>query len=87
MSGVADGGAMFVSSSGTHYVHGFMTRVSGNNLDGNYAFTVTVPKYSEQGTWHVFEIYLRDNVNNEIRYNESQLLALGYPTTFTNTGQ
>jgi hypothetical protein len=81
------GGATFTSPSGATNAVGPIAFVSGNNLDGNYDFIVTVPQNSEQGTWHLQNIHFQDNAGNTTSYTESQLSALGYPTTFRNTGQ
>src|SRR5205085_2041169 len=42
------------SPSGGQSVGGsFTTRLSGDTLDGLYQATITLPAYSEQGTWTV----------------------------------
>jgi hypothetical protein len=37
-------------------------RVSGTALDGTYVNNITVPRYSEQGTWTADFFELRDKV-------------------------
>ncbi len=55
---------------------------SGNNLNGNYQYTYSLPKNSETGTWHVSFISMTDNAGNTSSYWENDLKSLGYSTTF-----
>ena|GEM_PF-2397729 len=40
------------------------TRTSGDDLDGTYEATATVPRYSATGTWEVENFFLRDKLGN-----------------------
>ena len=68
---------------------------SGGQTSSNFAFSstvvldttllvpVTVPRYSEPGTWTVASIRLGDRVGNQITLNTAALTAAGYPTALT----
>ncbi|MGA8428524.1 MAG: Ig-like domain-containing protein, partial [Candidatus Sulfotelmatobacter sp.] len=54
---------------------------SGTNLNGTWTETFTVPQFVEPGTWTIGQMTLVDNVGNYKYYYQSDLQALGYPTT------
>jgi len=56
--------------------------VSGNGLDGMYASKLTLPKYSEQGTWMLESFSVHDSVGNDIQLSRNEMAALGFPTEF-----
>jgi hypothetical protein len=60
-------------------------RVSGTALDGTYVKNVTVPRYSEQGTWTADYFEFRDKVGNDRVLRTADLSVAGFPTTFTVT--
>ena len=73
------------------------TRISGTDMDGVYRVTVTLPQYSELGTWKVFVFTLRDQAGNETMLIEDnphgdafmggrhgEVSALGFPISFEN---
>lgn len=73
------------------------TRISGTDTDGVYRVTVTLPQYSELGTWKVFWFSLYDRAGNETFLIEDnphgdafmsgrrgEVSALGFPVTFEN---
>ncbi len=95
LSGVWHGGlfgggtpcqAQFVSPSGNQQATvTFDSRsnlISGNELDGVYSNKMTLPRYSEQGTWKLSSILLVDDVNNQKRLSRADAIALGFPTEF-----
>jgi hypothetical protein len=58
--------------------------VSGTATDGVYQYTMTVPQFSECGSWHVDYLMLVDQVGNTESVSESQSDAAGFPASFTN---
>ncbi|MGQ0824993.1 MAG: hypothetical protein ACT4OX_08205 [Actinomycetota bacterium] len=73
LSGVASGLGSTPSEvilrgpTGAHRIHAVFggTRLdAGDALDGSYVVSVTVPRWSEQGTWTVEEVRLLDEVGN-----------------------
>src|SRR5205085_1931054 len=79
----------FHSPSGNQYVIGLFygdQLVSGSLQDGYYSYTATLPAFSEAGTWHLFSFLLGDAATNNVWLNESQVAALGFPTTFVQSG-
>ncbi len=57
-------------------------RVSGTAQNGGYGFQVTMPQFSETGTWRLSSAYLRDIVGNSRSLTPSDLTSAGAPTTF-----
>ena len=55
---------------------------SGNDLDGVYASKLTMPKYSEQGTWTLEFFSIQDRVGNRIELSRGEMATLGFPTDF-----
>jgi hypothetical protein len=53
--------------------------ISGDTLDGIYEVSLTVPQFSETGTWHVIDLPINDGLN-QIEYNENDLITMGFPT-------
>lgn len=86
LSGVSGLFVTFRGPSGTRSLSGSSTRVSGDGLDGIYTATVTVPRYAERGTWHVTSLQLGDRAGNGRSLAEAELVELGLPATFLNTG-
>jgi len=54
-------------------------RVSGTDLDGIYERSVTLPRYSEQGTWSLEYAWLTDRVGNTRELNRADVIAIGFP--------
>ena len=80
LSGVAEVETEFLSPLGDQYQRCGMSLSSGTNLNGTYQCTITIPAYSEAGTWSVDWFYVQDNVGNWQQYTTSQLQALSFPT-------
>jgi uncharacterized repeat protein (TIGR01451 family) len=80
--------ARFRSPSGNQFADvGFWPPgglISGDELDGIYESKLTLPQHSEQGTWKLDYIYLRDNVGNRRQLSQEDVAVLGFPTTFRN---
>jgi hypothetical protein len=86
-SGVADTGseASFISPSGNHEVFarfGSSQRVSGNAIDGNYGFVMSVPAHTEPGTWTLRHAYFADRANNALNADAQAWLTAGFPNAF-----
>src|SRR5271154_7283053 len=80
LSGVRYVETVFDSPSGDQESACSMTLTSGTDLNGTYECAITIPAYSEAGTWFVYTVYLQDNVGNIGNYYTSQLQAMGFPT-------
>ena len=61
------------------------TIVAGTPLAGTWQFTALWPQFSEQGTWNLSFLSLKDKVGNTSRYTPAQLTALGFPSTIVIT--
>ncbi len=59
---------------------GNFTLVSGTPLDGDWVGTVPFPQYSEDGTWWVDLLQVKDMTNNIQYFDMASLSALGFPT-------
>src|SRR5258706_8933273 len=80
LSGVNAAGVYFSSPSTEHSVGTSLALMSGTNLNGTFQGTMTVPAYSEAGTWTIGYVYVFDAVNNQNYYYTADLIALGFPT-------
>jgi hypothetical protein len=96
LSGLNSLSAYFYSPSGNQYVYVRFSdsqRISGTANDGVYQGTMTIPVFSEAGSWEVQDIYLSDRVGNSIDYWRDEVLAFmaarDFPSQFevlaTNT--
>jgi len=80
-------GLLFRSPSGAQFVttdSSFSNAppLSGTPLNGGWRFNATFPQFTEEGTWQV-SAQLRDNVRNLLSLTNSQIGALGIPSTIT----
>ena len=72
----------FVSPSGTQRQplnFAFLSRISGDALNGVYRATFQMPQFSEAGTWKISSVQLRDNTGNHSVLTAANLLSLGLP--------
>ncbi len=79
----------FESPSGSQFVFavfGPSQLVAGNSLDGTYSFSMTVPRFSESGTWTIANFSLTDEAHNYESFNSAQAAAAGFTATFHQTG-
>lgn len=86
IAGFEFGNFLFLSPSGQQVNSGgynSSSRISGNALDGVYEVTTTFPQFSEVGTWHVIQVFLRDAVGNSVVLNETDLITRGFPASLT----
>ncbi len=49
----------------------------GTIFDGTWQDTITIPQFSESGTWRVYSVSLRDKASNYINLYESDLQSMG----------
>lgn len=83
LSGFEFGNFLMFSPSGHQVISGGYNspnRVSGDSHDGVYQVTASVPRFSEAGTWRLFQVFLRDQVGNSAVLSESDLSSRGFPT-------
>ncbi|MBL4867389.1 MAG: hypothetical protein JKY67_13570 [Pseudomonadales bacterium] len=74
----------FYSASHNQYkIARIRNRISGNAFEGVYQDTVTFPQYSEAGDWQIRFGYLHDNASNRWYQSEQDLIAMGFPISFT----
>ena len=66
------------------YQNAYLPRVSGDEFDGIYAGTVTIPEFSEGGTWKA-SVSLYDFVGNGAYIDQAALAGLGFPTDLAVT--
>ena len=52
----------------------------GTALSGTWQATLTIPQFSEQGTWKDAIVLLKDQVQNTLSLTTAQVAALGFPT-------
>lgn len=86
LSGFGYSHASLISPSGKQTIYlGYIPRVSGTALDGVYQTKVTLPKYSEGGTWYVSYLYLYDQAKNYRYLRGTDIKAKGLPSEFQVT--
>ena len=56
------------------------------SVDQTYSYAMTIPRWSESGTWTLQSLMLVDQVGNMRTYDASQVAALGFPTSFQQVG-
>ena len=83
LSGIRSVGYFLERPSGMKENSGRSLRwVSGSSNDGTYVGRLTLPQYSEKGTWRIDTVYLYDEVGNNLDYRSGELAALGLPASF-----
>ena len=55
---------------------------SGSPTDGVHVGTMTLPRFSEWGVWHLEDAYIHDNVGNYRHYRSGELADLGLSASF-----
>ncbi|MEI7837475.1 MAG: SBBP repeat-containing protein, partial [Planctomycetota bacterium] len=86
VSGFGSASVNFYSPSRAQQRGAGFIRISGDKNDGVYQATVTFPQYGEGGVWYVDWFFLQDVVGNYRQPRESDLIAQGFPTKLTITG-
>ena len=81
LSGVNGVAASWVSPDGAHEVDAGMSLTSGTTLNGTWTGPATVPQFAEAGIWNLRLIEVVDTAGNFKYYYQSDIQALGYPTT------
>jgi uncharacterized repeat protein (TIGR01451 family) len=86
LSGVGEDSlyVQFRSPSGEQVVevltHPSESLVGGNGTKGVYQFTVTLPQYSEGGTWTLERVWIDDGVGNTVDLDLGDMASQGFPT-------
>jgi hypothetical protein len=83
LSGLDAGGIGFSVQGPDNWGYsGWVTRISGDDLDGIYEATAWVPSDLPDGTYDL-QITLSDKADNIEWYHRQDLLDLGFPGTVT----
>lgn len=53
--------------------------IAGDEMDGVYQYTITIPQYSEIGLWYVSYLTIADDVWNQKIYRTNDLINMGVP--------
>ena len=53
--------------------------IAGDEMDGVYKYTITIPQYSEIGLWYVSYLSIADDVWNQKIYRTNDLINMGVP--------
>ena len=78
ISGYDASGIELRSPTWNQYVYDYTNSlISGNSINGTYQNEITIPQYSEEGTWTVRYIYLNDKAGNTIQYATQELIDFG----------
>ena len=85
LSGVASLQAT-LSSGGQSQSAPASLQSGGTKLDGTWQTTITLPRWSQQGTWQL-GLTARDQVGNTISLDSSQIAALGLPSSILQGGE
>jgi hypothetical protein len=76
-SGVSGNGAIDLSAAtGTQFRSGTYTRISGDQFNGVYTATMTLPMGSKDGVWNVSQLAFSDNVGNMAILHKNDLETL-----------
>jgi len=80
-SGFSSGRVYFTSPSRNLTLFGFISGISGDELNGTYQALITIPRSSEIGIWQVGQSsHLVDFAKNRKHLLASELAAMGFPT-------
>ena len=85
LSGIQSASLVFKSPAGpsiSNTIHYPNNIIRGDELNGVYRISLTVPQYSEIGEWKIQGISLYDAVGNGDYLDYSELLDLGVDTSF-----
>lgn len=81
----------FKSPSKTQIVDGMFDSgqhlINGTSQDGEYLYSMSVPQFSELGTWTIVDFLLVDQVGNQERLDRQELDRRGLQTSFEVIGQ
>ena len=74
----------FVSPSGEQQTTFFDegVKAAGSITDWAYVGALTLPQFSESGTWTLRYVYVHDEVGNLRDYEFAELRLLGLPSSF-----
>jgi hypothetical protein len=77
------GNVTLISPSGGQAAGANFFHTGGSSLIGVFECDVTIPRYSESGTW-TLDLMINDKANNLRRYDSSELASLGFPSSILN---
>ena len=80
LSGGGPGCATFLSPSRAKSAQACFQKISGTLTDGIWRATMTIPAFTEPGTWTLTHWALYDSVGNQRPLGASELQAAGFPT-------
>ncbi|MFM6227093.1 MAG: bluetail domain-containing putative surface protein, partial [Dolichospermum sp.] len=89
LSGLQSAGIVFTSPSETKSISTTIydyDRISGNGLNGTYQTSLTLPRFSETGTWRLRDIYLYDKSDKSRSLTGIDLIGSGFDLDFEVTG-
>ncbi|MCZ8359351.1 MAG: hypothetical protein O9350_16260, partial [Microcystis sp. LE19-388.1G] len=90
LSGLQSASIVFTSPSGTQTIsttiYDGYDRISGNGLNGIYQKSLTLPRFSETGTWRLRDISLYDKSDKGQYLIGANLTASGFDLDFEVTG-
>ena len=79
--------ARFRSPSGNQFIDmPFYSRSTGSANDSSYQGTMTIARFAESGTWTIQYLRISDRLSNSRSYSASDLVALGFPSSFVQNG-
>jgi hypothetical protein len=61
------------------------TLVAGGPQAGTWQMTAAWPRFSEEGTWNVSTLFVKDAAANQVSYTPAMLTAMGLPSTIVVT--
>jgi subtilisin-like proprotein convertase family protein len=90
LSGLQYASIVFTSPSGrqtiSNTVNGDYDRISGNGLNGIYQKSLTLPRFSETGTWRLRDINLYDKTDKGQSLTSANLTSSAFDLDFEVTG-
>ncbi|MBE9239332.1 M10 family metallopeptidase C-terminal domain-containing protein [Anabaena aphanizomenioides LEGE 00250] len=89
LSGLQYAGIVFISPSGKQAISTTVwdyDRISGNGLNGTYQTSLTLPRFSETGTWRIRDISLYDKSDKGQYLRGANLTDSGFDLDFEVTG-
>lgn len=89
LSGTATITVRFTSPSGLQVAPAggaqFLSRISGDGINGTYRGTVTLPQFAEAGLWKLSVAQLTDATGNSVALSAANLQSVGFATDLSVT--
>ena len=73
-------GVLFRSPSGQQYSSAWLNLASGDSINGTWTGSAYFPRYSEDGTWRVWQVIVKDAKRNIFSLDNNALQTMGFPT-------